>query len=178
MSAEHFEFLAKASDAELEGFLKKGRVPDPKKLAGNIFRGYNTPPWASLLGIRKFVKGFFEGQTSVEGFNIPVKQNGFAAPWVLRPHPENPKRFGFYRVVRVQADSQDNHYPNALLLDYGASHRNFSLAPERVLRDYLVHPFADDPDVLLGKAYLALGPARVPVSFFILERLAASPWRP
>lgn len=178
MSAPHFERLAHAPNAELENYLRGGRAPDPKRLAGFEWRGYNTPAFTALLGIRKFIKGFFEGPGGVEGFNIPAKQNGFAAPWLSRPHPENPKRFGFYRVTRVEADGSDNLYPNALLLDYGASPRNFALAPERVLRDYLVLPFPENSDVLLGKAYLALGPARVPVSFFVLERLTPSSWKP
>ena len=37
--------------------------------------------------------------------------------------------------------------------------------------DYLVQVDAEDPDLYLGKAYYAAGPARIPVGFFVLERL-------
>lgn len=172
-----FEELAVSGDAALERLLAAGSAPDSKRLAGFEFRGFNTPPFTALLGIRKFIKGFFEGPQGLEGYNIPARQNGLEGEWRHKPDAERPKRFGFYRVYRVRAGSRDGRYPNALLLDYGASGRNFALAPERVLRDYLVQPFADDPDVLLGKAYLALGPLRVRSNFFILGRLRATGWK-
>ncbi|MBI4348238.1 MAG: hypothetical protein HY553_15460 [Elusimicrobia bacterium] len=173
-----YERLARASDRELEEHLRGGRPPDAPSVAGYEWRGYNTAPFTAVLGIRKFIKGFFAGPGGLEGYNIPVKQNGLNGPWLHRPHPEHPRRFGFYRVARVQADAKDSLYLNAVLLDYGASPRNFRLAPERVLRDYLVQPFQDDPDLLLGKAYVALGPCRVASNFFVLGRLAATDWSP
>ncbi len=178
MSAARYDRLARTSDAELEALLRGGRAPDARALAGFEWRGYNTAAFTSLLGIRKFIKGFFAGAGGVEGFNTPVKQNKLSDPWLRRPHPENPRRFGFYRVTRVQADGKECLYPNGLLLDYGASRRNPRLAPERVLRDYLVQPFPDDPDLLLGKAYLALGPWRIASNFFVIGRLSASDWTP
>ncbi len=78
----------------------------------------------------------------------------------------------------MQADSVDSLYPNGILLDYGASPRNHRLAPERVLRDYLVQPYADDPDLLLGKAYLAFGSWRVASNFFVLGRLSPTKGTP
>ena len=38
------------------------------------------------------------------------------------------------------------------------------------LRDYLVRVNPGSDDLLLGKAYLAVGPARAPLGFFLLER--------
>lgn len=175
--SERFEELASAEDAALEELLEAGSAPDPKALAGFEFRGFNTPAFTALLGIRKFIKAFFDGPDGLEGYNIPARQNGLGGEWRHKPDAESPKRFGFYRVYRVRAGSRDDRYPNALLLDYGASGRNFALAPERVLRDYLVQPFSGDPDVLLGKAYLALGPLRIRSNFFILGRLRATGWR-
>jgi len=46
------------------------------------------------------------------------------------------------------------------------------------LRDYVVQPDPADPDLLLGKAYLALGPFRVPSNFFVIERLRRTSWKP
>lgn len=172
-----FEELAGSANSRLEELLREGRAPEPASLAGFEFRGFNTPAFTALLGIRKFIKGFFSGPSGLEGYNIPARQNGLAGPWLHKPDPASPKRFGFYEVYRVRPEARDSRYPNAVLLDYGASRRNPAVAPERVLRDYLVEPFAGDPDVLLGKAYLALGPLRVATSFFVLGRLRPTGWR-
>jgi hypothetical protein len=58
---------------------------------------------------------------------------------------------------------------HALLLDYSRAD-NPTYAPERGLRDYLVQLEAESPDLYLGKAYYALGPLRIAISFFLLER--------
>ena len=172
-----FLALAGSPAAELERLLASRPGPEPAALAGFEWRGANTPWYASLLGIRKFVKGFFDAGSGVEGYNIPVAQNAFEGPWLHLPSPEDPKRFGFYLVSMVDPKARDNRYPNAALLDYGASPRNFALRPERLLRDYLVVPDPADPSLLLGKAYLAIG-TRVAVSYFALERLRKTSWRP
>lgn len=169
--------LARMHDAELEVLFAAAPGPDPESLAGYEFRGYNTPAWASLLGIRKFIKGFFKSDLGVEGYNIPPAQNGIEEPWLHRPSPEAPTRFGFFMVARVDPGSKDGLYPKAVLLDYGASPRNPCWRPERVLRDYVVLPDAANPDLLLGKAYLALGP-RLKSNFFVIERLRKTEWKP
>lgn len=173
-----FAELARSTDAALERRLAGARGPDAASLAGWEFAGFNTPLFASLLGIRKFVKGFFRGPGGIEGYNIPVRQNGLRGPWLHSPDADHPRRFGFYRVVPVRPGSRDGRYPAALLLDYGASPRNRAWRPERVLRDYLVQPDPGEPDVLLGKATLALGPLRVATNFFVLERLRPTGWWP
>lgn len=173
-----YRALTMLSKAELEKIFRASEGPKPESLAGYEYAGFNVLRLAKLLGIRKFIKGFYLTSRGVEGYNIPVKQNGIDNPWLHRPSAENPKRFGFYRVVPVDFASKDNKYPQALLLDYGAHPRNFRLAPERVLRDYLVCPNPRNPDILLGKAYAALAGLRVPASFFVLNRLRATKWRP
>ena len=70
-----------------------------------------------------------------------------------------------HRVVEGAADAR---YPKALLLDYSLGGNGLFGPP---LRDYVVQIYPDDPDLLLGKAYVALGPLRVPVGFFVLKRL-------
>lgn len=168
--------LAHSSNAELEAIFRAGIQPNPDTLAGYEFRGFNTPFFAKLLGIQKFVKGFFrEGGNQLEGYNIPVKQNGFEGEWLHKPSAEAPKRFGYYNVYPVRKDERDNLYPNALLLNYGASARNKIYQVERVLRDYVVQVDPAQPDLYLGKAYLAFGPVRVPSNFFVLERLRKAP---
>jgi hypothetical protein len=56
-----------------------------------------------------------------------------------------------------------------VLLDYGRG-GNPPLDPTRALRDYLVRVDRGSDLLLIGKAYLALGPLRVPVAFFVMER--------
>ena len=75
----------------------------------------------------------------------------------------------------VDPASRDNVHLDALLLDYGRG-QNPLLDASKVLRDYLVRIDPDSDDLLLGKAYLALGPTRVPSNFFLLERHRPTPW--
>ncbi len=174
-SAKFLE-LAGKKPGELEAAMRAGAMPSLDSLAGFEFRGYNTPAFTALLGIRKFVKGFFRSPRGLEGYNVPARQNGLDGEWLHKPSAESPKRFGFYVVAPVSDQSRDALYPNAALIDYAASERNARWRPERLLRDYLVQPDPSDPDLFLGKAYLAL-PARVRVSYFVLERLRATSWK-
>ena len=158
--------LARSSRGELEDALLRGQMPDLAQLAGWEFRGMNTPPWARAARVRKFVKGFEEragGQ--IFGYNRSVAQNADEEPWL-----DFGPRFGWFRVGPVDATSRDNAYLHAALLDYGRG-GNRPWAPSRGLRDYLVQVDPGDLDLYLGKAYYAVGPARVAVSFFLLERL-------
>jgi hypothetical protein len=162
---------------DLDAVMRAGARPSFEHLVGWEFDGFNTNPFTPLLGIRKFQKGFFEGparapsgpEPFIQGYNIPVRQNGWEAPHESKPQPEAPRRFGFFRVHGVVDGSRDAVYPNALLLDYALGGNAF-YAPERVLRDYLVKVYPDDDDLLLGRAYVALFGARVPVSYFVLRR--------
>ncbi len=173
--SDAYRELASLSNAALEEKFRAGVAPSAADLTGFEFRGFNTPFFARLLGIQKFIKGFFLDGESVQGYNIPVKQNGMDGPWLHKPSADKPKRFGFYDVYAVRKEERDNLYPNALLLNYGASTRNPFYRVERVLRDYVVQPDPENPNLLIGKAYLALGPIRIPSNFFILERLRAAP---
>jgi hypothetical protein len=164
--------LARAPRAELERAVQRGATPDVDALIGWEFRGINAtppgaPPIARLLGIEKFIKGFFRGSDRrVMGYNCPVVQNVLDGRWRARPSDAAPKRFGFYEVGPVDATSRDNAYLHAVLLDYGKG-GNPAYDPSRGLRDYLVQI---DDDRWLGKAYYALGPARIAVGYFLLER--------
>jgi hypothetical protein len=173
-----FVDLARSDPKRLEGILREGDTPSPDALADSLWRGYNVGWPTMVLRIRKFIKGFFRVDRGVEGYNIPVRQNGLANTWQPKPTSDHPKRFGFYLVSAVEPGGRDGRYPHALLLDYGASRRNPSTSPTRVLRDYLIQPDPVNPDVMLGKAYLALGALRIPSSFFVIERLGPAGWAP
>ena len=90
-----------------------------------------------------------------------------------------PKRYAYDRVIQVDPESADNFYPEASRLDYGASTRNAgSPYVATLLRHYMVQPEPVNPDLRLGKAYLALGALRTPSNVFILERLRPTAWMP
>jgi len=161
--------LATSSNDFLERVLREGIQPDAEKLAGWEFRGFNTLTLTTLLGFPKFKKGFYRDGADLRGYNVKIKPGGLADPWIDVVKNGKSVKHGFYDVYPVRAEERDNLYPNSLLLNY-ASRRNPAWDPSRVLRDYLVQPDPDNPDLYLGKAYLALGPRRIFVSFFVLER--------
>lgn len=172
MSEKIFFELANANNTELEAIFQWAAAPNFSRLAGFEWRGVNTSWMPRLLGLQKFIKGFYYDGQQPAGYNVKVRQNGLAGDWIEGTSPGKPRRFGFYRVDPVGGTGPDRLYPQALLLNYGASPYNAPFKIERLLRDYLVQPDSDQPDVLLGKAYFALGPARLPSNFFILERLS------
>jgi hypothetical protein len=162
--------LAALSHGELERVFVAGDTPSFDALSGWEFRGYNHPKLMSLLGIRKFIKYFFRTERgTMMGCNTPVVQNGLAGDWIAKPGEDAPKRFGFYTVAPVEPEARDNAYLHALLLNYGRG-GNKLWDPSQVLRDYMVRVERGSDELLLGKAYLALGPARPRSNFFILER--------
>lgn len=167
--------LERATWDELDATFVRGTQPDLNALVGWEFRGINRlpaneVPVAEVAGIKKFVKGFFRDERGmVMGYNCPVAQNVLDGRWRTKPSDTAPKRFGFYQVHAVDATARDNKYLHAVLLDYGKG-GNAIYDPTRGLRDYLVQVDAGNPDLYLGKAYYAVGPARLRLNFFILER--------
>lgn len=168
-----FDRMKYMSYAELDAIMRAGVRPDAKSLPGTEWRGWSPAPWIALLGIRKFMKGFFLNETSsiVEGYNVPMRQDGPEVEWTAKAPP-----FGFYHVV-PPAPPDDLH-PNSLLIDYGVSARNAFWKPERRIRDYICLPDPKEPDFMLGKAVIALGAARIQTSFFLLEKRGETDWRP
>lgn len=156
---------------ELEAVWVRGERPEVEAIAGWEFRGLNCgTALHAALPFQKFIKGFYRAPGGgFRGYNVPVVQDGPRAAWVARPRDDEPKRFGFFAVGPVDPESRDNAHLRALLLDYGRA-PNPLLDPSKGLRDYVVRVARGSDDLLLGKALYALGPARVPVGFFLLER--------
>jgi len=170
--AASFEFqrVATLDRRALETLMVQGERPKLDALLGWEYRGMNIGIVARLLRIQKFIKGFLRlPGGEVCGYNVRVRQNGPTGPWVAMPVDEAPYRFGFYRVTLVTSAAHDNSYLHALLLDYGRG-GNGRLNPLSTLRDYLVRVAPGSDDLLLGKAFMAVGRPRVPVGYFLLER--------
>jgi hypothetical protein len=162
MTSGRFRALVDAPPSELDACMRRGEAPDVERLAGMEFRGANTAGWAARLRIGEFVKGFERRPDGVFGYNRRVAQNGrWAAPG---------DRFAFFQVRPVDPAARDNHYLQALLLDYGAGGGS-RLDPARGIRDYLVRADAGSDELLLGRAFLALGPLRPSPTYFVLEPL-------
>ncbi|MGH2950761.1 MAG: hypothetical protein ACRDKX_01800 [Solirubrobacterales bacterium] len=170
--APSYRDLATGSRAARKRVFDAGAAPEIAMITDWEFRGWNTAWIATPLRIRKFVKSFFAEGPHPYGCNTPAEQNGLDEDWRAKPSEQAPKRFGFYSVE----PPGPGPHPNAALLDYSQG-RNGLLQPARFLRDYLVR-VADSDDLLLGKAYLALGPLRLPVSYFVLERRRPLPDEP
>lgn len=169
-ASHHYLELGASSTKELEGVFLRGTTPKLANLVGWEFRGMNQPFWARLANIKKFIKGFEQRTDGVYGYNSPVVQNPVSQPWISKPRGRTAKRFGYYRVDRVDAADIDNKYLHAVLLDYGKG-GNSRFDPSAGLRDYVVQVDANNPDLYLGKAYYAIGSKRLSTNFFILERL-------
>lgn len=174
-----FETLSVAPSSRLEEVLRRGSCPDLDGLVGWEFRGFNTSDITRLAGIRKFKKGFFSPQAPVEGkalqeilgYNMKIRQNHYLTePWEDVLSKGEQVRHGWFHVYPVRMGEVDNRYPNGLLLNYGLSSRNPGLDPSRLLRDYLVQVYRTNSDLLLGKAFFALGFFRLFGGYFVLER--------
>lgn len=171
-----FERLARASDRELQALFVASPAPPFDDLVGFQWRGYNTDPNLRFLGLRKFIKAFFRAEHGDEGCNVRVEQNDLAGSWLPRMRGGKVDAFAFYLVAPQDERRRFAPNPRALVIDYGASPRNPWYHVERTIRDYLVRPLPQEPDVLLGRAWVGVGRAGVTASFFVLDRLGRFSW--
>jgi len=169
-----YRTLCLGSPADLDRAMAQGAAPDTDAMCGWEFYGYNTLPLTVALGIRKFKKGFYKrskSRTTMAGYNVKIRPAALDGPWTAGG--PGGAYVGYFDCSLVGAGAKESLHPNALLLDYGADSRN-ALVDGSFLRDYVVMPDPSHPDILLGRAYAALGGARVPVSYFVLQRAHAS----
>ena len=165
-SRDYLELVG-APQRELVRAMRRGEPPVAAELAGREYRGTNISATSRPLGIRRFIKGFeLSGDGTVTGYNRRVRGSDLSAPWTPTTW-RGRERFGWFSVSPVDPEARDNRYLNALLLDYGSG-LNQPHDPTAVLRDYLVRT---PSGVLLGHAFVAAGPLRLPAGFFALEPL-------
>ncbi|MFH1130976.1 MAG: hypothetical protein V1754_06550 [Pseudomonadota bacterium] len=167
-----YETICRSDKGTLERLLSEGFAPALESLRGWEFRGYNVNPGTAILGFRKFKKGFFadpDNSTFLKGYNVKVVQNCLQEPWVEKRKDGNAIRHSYYEVYPVRAAGPDNLYLNSLFLNYGIAGKPV-WDPSCTIRDYLVQVSEKNENLLLGKAYVALGSVRIVGGFFVLER--------
>jgi hypothetical protein len=166
--------LWRTKQARLKELMEKGQRPEIESLEGWVFRGLNIGIGAGLIGRRKFIKAFYLKDYGygkmLTGNNFIVEQNNPADEYILKMRNDMPIPEGYYLVEHAKFNKRWQRYPQAALLHYGKADNAWSELPG-YLRDYLVQPFPDNPDILLGRAYFSIGLLRLAVGFFVLERL-------
>ncbi len=176
VSTPVFERLARSDDRTLGALFAASPASPFDSIAGYEWRGWNTDPRLRYLGLQKFVKAFFRAEHGDEGCSIKVFQNPFGDPWKPRTRQGRLDAFAFALVRPQDARTRLERNPRALLIDHGASPRNPLHHLERTIRGYLVQPSADEPDVMLGRAFVGIGRARFASSFFVIQRGAPFAW--
>ncbi|MDP2343686.1 MAG: hypothetical protein Q8O67_22190 [Deltaproteobacteria bacterium] len=194
MTQQHtFQSLTAMKGDDLAKVLAQGTAPAFSSIAGSEFRGWNVfgdigaKAVGTVMGIQRFAKGFFvrdgaadvDGLDSIEGYNVKIQRGTQAEPWTAIPDDAHPTRFGFYKVWKAGlGEARAGRHEHALLLDYSQGNPKPGLFEGSGLKDFVVQVDADNPDLLLGTAYMTLGPITMPPSFFVAERLRKVDFRP
>jgi hypothetical protein len=166
-----YEALCRAPESTLETLMLRGTAPRLEQLQGYEFRGFNVHPGAEIIRSRKFKKGFYAEpgvDDLLQGYNVRVAQNGLLNPWIDVLRRGEPIREFPYEAYPVR-QGVDDRYPQSLFLDYGLASKS-ALDPSMYLRDYLAQVYLDNADLFIGRAFYALGPVWLPLSYMVLER--------
>ncbi|MCP4500400.1 MAG: hypothetical protein GY822_10615 [Deltaproteobacteria bacterium] len=182
-----FDSLAQENLATLETVMKEGTAPAFSKLVGWEFRGFNVltamvKPAMKVMGFTRFAKGFYnpnsdastedaavDEQENIRGYNVLIQRGGLGDSWDGKPSVEQPKRHSFYQVFPPGTGERDfSDYDHALYLNYGIPENG--IFDGKGIRDYVVQVDADNDDLLLGKAYMNVGPIKLHAGYFVLER--------
>jgi hypothetical protein len=189
MAKVTFEELCTTSRDQLEELMKTGTKPTFASICGWEFAGFNRLAFhervvMSILGNTRFCKCFFVDKEAhgdvdrtnaaavnalpyLKGYNLKVTNGSYTDPWTTVPNEEKPNRVGRYKVYATRNRPGANLYPHGVFFDYRQPENN--LFSGSTIDDYMVQPDAENPDLLLGKAYTALG-IMTPSTFFILKR--------
>ena len=153
--------------------MSQGVTPQPYELTGQ-WKGVNRGV-VEIAGFNQFIKEIQYKDGHLVGDNIQVKQvpsgkvrqqgwHPLPAPQNGRYQPDAVKRVGKYAV---QPPNNRGHFGNAVILSYrdGGNAKN---DPARVLVDRVVKI---DDNHMVGRAVANLGIVRIPISYFVLERV-------
>ncbi len=190
MSTYTFEGLARMRPAQLTEIIRGANAPDLDGLVGWEFRGWNVvapigEPVVALLGIRRFAKGFYQRKDDKKpseggqllGYNVDIQRGGLEDEWVGKPSAEAPRRRAFYTGHAPGEGARlIPGYEHTLFLDYTARNDvngvfdGGGLFGDGGLRDFVVQPDPENPDLLIGKAFYRLPPLTVDGGVFIAQR--------
>ncbi len=178
-SASKLAALAALTPPELERIFEVGHPVELERLAGYEYLGMNFgTPAGFARWFRKFRKVFFHDAESGRsgGWNLRTRQNDDQGPWLDAPparavsldaavdfltgrRTRSPAH-GFFAIRSARRGEPTGARPGSLVIDYGEG-RNPPGDVTALLRDVAVCVSEGDHDLLVGRAYLALGPALV-----------------
>lgn len=169
-----FSLWSSTDNREKKDLMEAGFSPDREYLIGAEYKGLNTGFLPGLFGVRKFIKTFYlEDVHKLEfGNNFRVKQNDPEDEHIKLLKDGQPIAQGYFLVLSLKkmVDPKWSHYKRAAFLNYGHGGNKW-YEPAKVLRDYIVQPFEDNPNILLGHAYFAVAGFQISGAFFVLERI-------
>jgi hypothetical protein len=175
-----FEELTELSNKRLGELMRTGSTPKIEEVVGYEFRGYNVPWATKLMGTKKYKKGFY-AQPGVSayawGYNVPVVQNRKTEPWLAVPNEANPRRYFFFKVFPAGTPGYDKKMAHALIIDY-SKWRYFFLNPIQRTLDYLVFPYPENRNLMVGRSDFFAGRIHFPMGYLILERHNKSNYEP
>lgn len=169
--SEPYDDLLSAPRRDLERLLLAGQPLAPERLAGHRYRGI------ALVARLPFDRAFLKFAVSFEagpdgrvlGAAAPVHQDGLLAPWTERRRPKVAARCGRFAVLAPGAPGRDDGYPRALRFDFAQG--SPALSPLSRIQAVAAPIDHDRPELLLGRALLALGPWRLATPhYFLLAR--------
>lgn len=181
--------LSRRDVSALERLYEDGHPIDLGRIAGYEFLGMNFgTPALFARRFRKFRKVFFQDPVTGRhrGWNVRTLQDGDASPWLDAPPARQRSAdaaidwltgrrtasaaHGFFEIRSARGDERPRARPGALLIDYGRGD-NPRADVTTLLRDVAVAVSAGDHDLLIGRAWVALGPLLVPArGIFALAR--------
>ena len=137
-------------------------APDPFELQG-MWRGVNKGI-ATVAIDKRFIKDFQNVNGQIYGDNIDVRQGNRSWETIQDRRTGSVKRQGKFLVQRPSGSGPFRH---GVFLNYSKG-GNRKLDPANLISDRLVKL---DDNHMLGRATVKLGPIRIPLAYFVLQRV-------
>ncbi len=170
-----FARLCSAPPRVVARALMEGGAPGLDALAGWEFRGWYSPPSLPSILLPKHRKGFYGlrdgGGAALGGYLVPCRRGNFRTPWVSILVGPGSARGGWF----LASPASGGRYPGSVVIDYGRAGRVPPWNPLGFVREYLVQPWPDDPDVLVSAVELRAGTDVRHLGTCVLERDGRSP---